>query len=81
MSGDLVWLVECLNLHDAERISRELEMADISFFLNNQNMAAIFPGAPGGVSGFGLGKVVVMVPADDLERAQEIVHRLSASED
>ena len=45
MSEELVWLVECLNLSDAERIARELEMEDIPFFLNNQNMAAIFPGA------------------------------------
>lgn len=81
MSEDLVWLVECHNSREADEIGRELDAAAIPFFKNNQNMAALFPGAADGVSGFGLGKIVVMVSSEHLERATEIAKRIIGSRD
>lgn len=72
-TGRLVGVHECLGLADAEALGRALDLAGIPFHLNNENMASLFPGAMGGVSGLGLGRVVIMVPASRLAEAQEVI--------
>ena len=57
----------------AEELARALDLAGIPCFLNNENMAALFPGAMGGVSGFGLGRVLIMVPAGHLDQARAVI--------
>lgn len=82
MAGqDLVRLVDCLNLGDAEAVARALDVAGIPYYLNNENMAALFPGAMGGVSGLGLGRVVVMVPGSEFERACDVLRDLESDPD
>lgn len=72
-STGLIRAHECLGLADAEALGRALDVAGIPFFLNNENMASLFPGAMGGVSGLGLGRVVIMVPADQLDAARRVI--------
>jgi hypothetical protein len=74
-SDRLVRVRECLGLAEAEELERALDLAGIPCFLNNENMAALFPGAMGGVSGLGLGRVVVMVPESHAERARDVIAR------
>jgi hypothetical protein len=73
--GTLVRVHESLGLAEAEELERALDLAGIPCFLNNENMAALFPGAFGGVSGLGLGHVVIMVPSDFANAAREIIAR------
>ena len=70
---DFVIVHECLGLADAEEIARVLEAEEISVFLNNESMAALFPGAMGGISAGGLGRVKILVSDAQADRAREIV--------
>jgi len=69
----LVRVHDCLGLNDAQEIARALDLAEIPYYLNNENMAALFPGAMGGVSAGGLGRVAIMVAPEDAARARETI--------
>ena len=66
----------CFSLLEAEELSRALEREGIRCFLNNENMGALFPGAMGGISGGGLGRVGIMVPSPIADRAEQVVQRV-----
>ncbi len=72
---DLVLIRSCFGLVEAEELSRALEREGIRCFLNNENMGALFPGAMGGVSGAGLGRVGIMVPSPIADRAKKVIRR------
>jgi hypothetical protein len=80
-AADVVRVRECLGLGEAEELSRALERAAVPHFLSNENMAALFPGTMGGVSGMGLGRVSILVPARHAERARRVIARAIADLD
>ncbi len=73
---DLVLVRSCLGLAEAEELARALEREGIVCFLNNQHMGALFPGAMGGVSAAGLGRVGIMVPGSVADRARHVIQRV-----
>jgi hypothetical protein len=80
-ASDVERVRECLGLGEAEELSRALERAGIPHFLSNENMAVLFPGAMGGVSGMGLGRVSILVPTRHAERARQVIARTIADLD